>query len=272
MEKNLLLEALKYVYYDHKNNLSNLYQLAKENTRQQTLRTSLGIGWVFFRDMVYFGAFIIFRYLMAGSSEIDGMNFTLYLMVGLIPWNFMNECMNGAVGAIKKNKPILSSMKFPVVTLPTIEVSAIFLKRLFTLLILLFVVIAFGDIRNVTWWMFIYYFASMFIFMCIWNLIFSSLVAISNDFEQFYGAIVSVLFFVMPILWSFENLKPYPWIIRLFKLNPFVYIVEGFRDAVQRGELPDLQYTIYFWGLSFVLICIGSILQYKLKNHYIDLI
>ncbi len=272
MGDNLLVASLKYTIGEHKDNFKSIKSLARETMHQLTLRTSLGLGWVVIRDFVYFGAFIMFRYLMAGGGEVEGMNFTLFLMLGLIPWNFMSECINGAVMAIKSNKHVLSSIKFPITTLSTIEVSAIFMKRMFTLLVMLFVIVAFGDITHVTWWMFIYYFISTYIFMCIWNLIFSALVAVSNDFEQLYRAATSVLFFAMPIMWSFESLTMFPWIIRFNKLIPFVYLIEGFRDACERGDLPDLQYTIYFWGLSLVLLCIGSILQYKLKSHYVDLI
>lgn len=184
----------------------------------------------------------------------------------------MNECINGAVGAIKDHKSVISSLKFPVGILPTIEVSAIFLKRLFTLLFLLFVIIFFGDIQKVTLWMFIYYFVSMYIFMCVWNLIFSALVAISNDFEQLYRAISSIIFFTLPVMWSFDIVKDFPRIIMIFKINPFVYLIEGFRDACYSGTMPNLAYTAYFWGLTLVLFCIGSILQYKLKSHYVDVI
>lgn len=272
MKDNLLFLSLQYIIDEHRQNIKILPKIAIEKMHQQTLRTSLGMGWVFFRDFVYFGVFILFRYLMSGSGQIEEMNFILYLILGMIPWNFMNECINSSIMAIKESRGILSSIKFPIAILPTIDILAVFLKRLFTLIILFIVVIVFGDIRNVTWWMFIYYFLCMFTFMVTWNLVFSALVSISNDFEQLYRAIAGVVFFTMPIIWSFDVIKPYPTIIRIFKLNPFVYIIEGFRDSCVKGNLPDLQYTIYFFCITFVLFCIGSVLQYKLRRHYVDLI
>ncbi len=272
MRENLIIESLKYTINEHRDNKAHIFKIARENMQQQTLRTSLGIGWVFFRDIIYFTVFIVFRYLMAGNGQIEGMHFTLFLMLGMIPWNFMNECINGGVNAVKQSKSMLSAIKYPITTLPTIEIIAIFLKRMFTLIILFVVIFIYGDLADVTWWMFIYYFIAMFVFMVIWNLIFSSLVAISNDFEQLYRAITSVIFFAMPIMWSFEVIKDYPGIIRLFKLNPFVYIINGFREACASGKLPDLEFSIYFWGFCLVLFCIGSILQYKLRRHYVDLI
>lgn len=272
MEKNLLLNSLNYLFEEHKKMKDKMLSLSIENMHQQTLRTTLGIGWVFIRDIVYYVAFIMFRFLMSGGGEVEGINFVLFLMVGLIPWNFMNECISGGVMAIKGNKYMFASIKFPIVVLPTIEVIAIFMKRSFTLLILFFIVFMFGDLRSITYWMVIYYFFCMFALMVVWNFIFSALVAISNDFEQMYRAITSVLIFTMPIMWSFEVLKNQPNIIRLFKLNPFVYIIEGFRAAACTGILPDLEYTIYFWCINLILLIIGAVLQYKLRRHFVDLI
>lgn len=272
MEKNLLLNSLNYLFKEHKDMKNRIFSLSVENMHQQTLRTTLGIGWVFFRDIVYYIAFIMFRFLMSGGGEVEGINFILYLMVALVPWNIINECINGGIMAIKENKGMFSSIKFPIVVLPTIEVIAIFMKRMFTMLILFLVTFVFGDSREITYWMVLYYFICMFVTMVVWNFIFSALVAISNDFEQMYRAVTSVLIFTMPIMWSFEVLKNHPNIIRLFKLNPFVYIVEGFRAAMCTGELPDLEYTIYFWCLNVVLLIIGAVLQYKLRRHFVDVI
>lgn len=272
MNNNLLFVSLKYIFNEYRQNKHNIFNLAKEKMRQQTLRTTLGLGWVALRDIVYFTVFIIFRYVMSGSGSIEGMNFILFLMMGMIPWNFMGECINGGVMAIKNSKSILLSIQFPIVILPTVEILAIFMKRFFTIFIMLIIIIGFGDIHNVTWWMLIYYFLSMFMLMIIWNLIFSSLVAISNDFEQLYKAFASIFFYTIPIIWSFEVLDAYPLIITIVKLNPFVYVIEGFRDACFSGTLPDFEYTFYFWSVCTVMLCIGSILQYKLRRHYVDLI
>ncbi len=270
--KNLIANSVSFFIEEHIKNKDNIYQIAKKNMHQQTLRTSLGIGWVFLRDIIYFSVFIMFRYLMSGSKQVEGMNFILFLMLGMIPWNFMNESINGGVTSIKRSKQLLKSMTFPIVIIPTIEVIAIFMKRVFTILILFIVILIFGDLKNITWWMLIYYFFSMLIFMILWNQIFCSFIALSNDFEQLYKAIVGVMFFTLPIIWSFEVIRDLPWIIRIFKLNPFIYIIEGFRAACQTGILPDREYTIYFWALNSMLFIVSCVLQYKLRRHYIDLI
>lgn len=269
---NTLTKSIKFMIITHIMNVKVIFILGKERAYQQTLRTSLGIGWVFIRDLVYFGVFILFRYIMSGGQDIEGMNYMLYILLGIIPWNFMREVINGGVTIIKSSKPIISSIALSVTILPTVEVIAIFYKRLFTLAILIISILFFGEIFNVNWWLFIYYFCSMFILMLLWNSIFSALIAISNDFEQLYKAVASILFYTLPVIWSFENLKSHVLLIDILKLNPFVYIIDGFRGALQKGMLPSVEYTLYFWVVCLFLFLISSLLQYKLKRHYIDFI
>lgn len=267
-----MFKAIKFILIEHKSNLYRIWQMGISHAKKQTLRTSLGLGWVFIRDMIYFSVFVLFRYLMSGGSEIDGMHFILYLITGKTAWNFINEVLNAGSNAIKSNGAIIKSVKFPITIIPTYEVVAIFYKRLFTLLIPFAVMFFFGDLRTFSPVIFIYYFFSMFIFMVLINFLTSAFVAISEDFNQLYSSITRVIFFSLPILWSFERIEHIGWAKVLLKLNPMVYIITGFRDAYVLGKTPELYYTIYFWGFCLMLFIIGSYTQYKLRRYYSDFI
>lgn len=267
-----MLNAIKIVTIEHKNNLYRIWQMGKSHMKRQTIRTSLGIGWILIRDIVYFTVFILFRYLMSGSHNVDGMHFIVYLITGLIPWFFMNEVINAGAGAIKGNSAIIKSIEFPITIIPTYEVLAIFMKRLFTIVFAFVVIGIFGNIWDFDPLLFIYYFLAMFILMILFNLITSAFIAISQDFNQLYLALTRILFFSLPIIWSFERIQNNFFLLTLLKLNPMTYIIMGFRDAFVLGSLPSLKYTIYFWGICLVLLYIGCYVQYKLRKYYSDFI
>lgn len=265
-----MMEAIKAVFKEHHTNKSKLWLMSKDHMRKQTIRTSLGMGWVFMRDFIYFAVFVLFRYLMSGEKMIEGMHFILYIMTGLVPWFFMNEVINSGVNAIKQNSSIVQSIKFPITILPTIEVVAIFLKRLFTILIAFSTLLMFGNLKDFNIFLFIYYFSLMFLLMVALNLITSALVAISDDFNQLYMAVTRVMFFSMPIIWSFEFINHIAWAKYVLKLNPMTYIILGFRDAFVLGRLPDFEYSIYFFVVLLVMFCVGASIQYKLRRYYSD--
>ena len=65
-----------------------------------------------------------------------------------------------------------------------------------------------------------------------------------------------------------------PVIGRVFKLNPFYYIVSGYRDAlihkVAFWEKWDL--TLYFWIFAVIQFLLGQLIYRRLKPHFADVL
>jgi len=112
----------------------------------------------------------------------------------------------------------------------------------------------------------------MFLLMLGFCWVLSALVAISSDFKELLLAILRVLMFSMPIIWSFEMLVNVPWAVTLLKANPMVYTIIGFKDAFVLGNKPEPGYTIYFWIVTTAFLVIGAYIQSKLRKIYADVI
>ncbi|MBQ5310910.1 MAG: ABC transporter permease, partial [Oscillospiraceae bacterium] len=249
-----------------------LFKMALVNMSKQTLRTSLGVFWVYLHDFVYFFVFCAFRVLMSGSGEIDGIHSVVYLMSGLIPWFFISEVLNAGAASIRLNKVIVQSIKFPITIIPTVEVTAIFLKRAPSFLFIFAVCIYYGYIQSFHPLLFIYFLVCLLLLMYSLILFVSAFVAVSNDLHQFYLMFVRVLLYTMPIVWGYKHIEKYPIIMSVIKANPMVYIFNGFRSAFVTGVLPTAKYTAYFWFCVVFLFMLGSFVQYKLRKYYADVI
>ena len=267
-----MLSAVKYVFKEHYDNRKLLFKMAVVNMTKQTMRTSLGVLWLYLHDFVYFFVFVLFRVLMAGSGEIDGMHPVVYLITGLIPWFFISEVLNVGAASIRSSKPIIQSIKFPITVIPTIEVTSIFIKRFFTFFFVFGVTIYYGYLENINLLLFIYYTAAMLALMYAIVLLVSAFVAISSDLHQFYLIFIRVLIYTMPIIWGYKHIKTHHLLRRIIKINPMVYVLDGYRDAFVRGGFQSMRYTLYFWGVVLVIWMVGSFVQYKLRRYYADVI
>lgn len=266
-----MLKSIKDICKEYQQNIRLLIKMAFLNMDKQTVRSSMGLFWTYFHDIVYILVFIVFRLLIAGGGKIMGMDSTVYMMTGMIPWFFINDVLSQGSMAIRNHRGIVQSIRFPIPLLPTVEVCSIFLKRIFSFAMLFAVVIGFGYIRYFHMALFLYYMICAVVLAAAMNLCISAFVAISDDFRQFYDAMLRVLIYTMPILWDFTHVRSQAVHI-LLRVNPMVYVVKGFRDAFVLGPTQNIGYTIYFWICVLLFFIAGSYVQQRLKKYYADFI
>lgn len=266
-----MLKAIGFILKEHKENYRQIIKMALINTEKQTVRSSLGILWTYFHDIIYILVFIMFRLLISGYGKIDGMNSIVYLLTGLIPWFFISDMLNQGSRAIRSNKGIVQSIRFPITILPTIEVLSIVFRRFFTFFILLIALTLFGYLKCFNIVLFFYYFIALIYLMVSMNLLLSAFVAVSEDFHQFYLAIVRVMIYSLPIMWSFDKVSNTVVHI-LLRVNPMTYIIRGFRNVFVQGMTQDIRYTAYFWVSITVIFAFGCYAQYKLRRYYADFV
>lgn len=265
-----MFEAVKTVVGEHVDNRKLIMKVALEDVNKKMVRTTLGIGWDYVHDIIYFFVFIMFRYLISRSGTVDGVDTISYLVTGLVPWFWMSEVLTASAVAIKAKKSIIQSMSFPITTIPTIDVLSVCIKRIFSFVIVFIVVAIFSGLQAFNIWSFLYYTICLVVILEMINLTISAFVAISTDFHQFYLSFIRVLMYAMPILWSFgafQNSSP----VFLLKLNPLVYVMIGLRSAFLPIYTNSLEYTLYFWVAVIVLFFFGCSIQYRLRKYYADI-
>lgn len=77
-----------------------------------------------------------------------------------------------------------------------------------------------------------------------------------------------------PIMWNMDGMNLPSWITTILKLNPMYYVVAGYRDALinkvwfwEKGAL-----TLYFWGITLLILGAGALVFKKLKIHFADVL
>ena len=115
-----------------------------------------------------------------------------------------------------------------------------------------------------------YYLLSAWAFLTGFALITSSLSAVYRDFFEFLNPIMRLLFYISSVVWPLESLPEN--LQGIMFLNPFAYIVEGYRRCLlyREGFWGNWQQGLYFWGLTLVLLVLGSLLHMRLRRRFID--
>ena len=62
-----------------------------------------------------------------------------------------------------------------------------------------------------------------------------------------------------------------PWMEPIFKLNPFYYIVTGYKDSMITGNW-FWERTLYYWAFTLIVLLCGLKMFKKLRPHFSDVL
>ena len=100
-----------------------------------------------------------------------------------------------------------------------------------------------------------------------------AIVVFFRDLAQIINIALQVGMWATPILWNIGMIND-DKMITLVKLNPLVYIVNGYRNAIYGDEwfFEHFYSSTYFWIFTVTLFCIGSLIFKRLKVHFADVL
>lgn len=246
--------------------------LAKADFKKRFVGSFLGVCWMFIQPIVTVLIYFFIFQLGFKSQPVADVPYVLWLIPAIVPWFFFNEAWGGATNCLYEYQHLVKKMVFKVSILPIIKITASFFVHLIFIWIMLAVYLLFGMNPSI-WWiqMFYYSFCTAFLALGL-SYITASTNAFFKDMGQLVQVILQIGMWMAPIMWS-EKIFPQKYRFVL-KLNPFYYIVEGYRDCFidHVGFWRNPELTLYFWCVAILIFVVGVILFKRLKPHFADVL
>lgn len=255
-----------------------IFTLAKNDFKTKYAGSYLGITWAFVQPVVTVMVYWFVFGLLRGKADqgVMGVPFVLWLIAGLVPWFFIQEALVNGTNALLEYNYLVKKVVFKISILPMVKIiSALFVHIFFVAFVVVLFVIS-GYYPDLYVLQLVYYSFCAFVFILGLSFLTSAVVVFFRDLSQIINIFLQVGVWMTPIMWSFSDLhlKAGSLVVMLLKLNPFYYIVTGYRDALIAKEWfwahPRL--TIYFWAVTAVLFIVGASLFKKLKVHFADVL
>lgn len=247
-------------------------ELAAQDFRMKYLGSQLGIVWAFIQPAVTLLLLWIVTRKALGFSPGEGVPYSLWLLAGAIPWFFLSDSVNHATQSILGYGQLVKKVVFPVGAIPLVKILSALAVHLIFLCILLVVAIVEGYPPGLHALQLPYYLAASLLLLQGICWITSSLIVFVRDIGYLTGIALQALFWLTPIFWSPDRLSP--GLRSLLSLNPFHYIVEGYRDALIRKVWFWSQpaATLRFWAIAVILSLAGVFVFRRLRPHFADLL
>lgn len=250
-------------------NLYNYRELLKSNVKKEIRGkykgSFLGILWSFLNPLLMVAVYaIVFPYIMRIKTD----NYLIFLIIGVIPWNFFTTVMNQGMISIRMNAGILKKVYFPREILPiSVAVSGLVNFLISCIIILVFCI--FGGV-GISWHLILLPLVALMEFILVLGLIFafSAINIYIKDTEYIVQFIMNLLFYGTPILYTTELFpKSLRWVLYL---NPMTHIIDFYRDIFMYHKLPGINSIMFILIVSILVLTIGLAIFRKLEKRFAE--
>lgn len=213
---------------------------------------TLGYLWSILNPLFFT---LILFFLFSRVVKLGIPNYPLYVLSGLLPWNFFQNGILSSLKTVSGNSHLFSKVYFPrhYVILSSVIVSLfLFLLDLIVILPFMFyyrVPFLTPRILALPLWILILVFLVLGLSLC-----FTVVNIYFRDFSFVLQFLFRIGFYVTPIFYS-VSLVPERY-KKVFFANPLVGILEGFRTILYGSghtSLPVVLYSVFFSLASFFL-------------------
>ncbi len=206
-----------------------LFFLVWRDVKVRYKQTAMGVAWVVLQPLVSMVIFsVVFGRLVGVPS--DGVPYPLFAFAALVPWNFFATSLNRCASALVSDANLISKVYFPrLILLLSATLSG--LIDFAIALIISVVLMAWYGVHPTAAMLWVPFFAG---FALLTALAVGVWLAPLNVQYRDVGIVLpfalQVWMFASPVIYS-ASIVPQRWRF-LYRLNPLVSVIEGFRVAL----------------------------------------
>lgn len=262
----LILQGFKRYWY-------LMTQIIMRDFKRKYKRSVLGVVWSLLYPILMMAVMtVVFSHMFRFGTE--GTNYLVYLMTGIILWNYFSEATTSAMTSVVDNFTLINKVYIPKYVFPLSKCLFVGINFLLTL-IPWFGVIALSKIGlgtypasiNVYYLLLPFIFFFFFTFTVGVGLILSCVSVFLRDVFYIYGIILTIWNYYTPVFYSLSILPEK--LQTIFKFNPLYQYINTVRDIVLYGNCPSVRTMIILVGLGLFSLGLGIVIFRKNQDKFI---
>jgi len=232
-----------------------MVNLTLRELRGKYKRSVLGWAWSLLNPLAIMGIFtVVFSLILKippQTGDPSGLkNFAFFLLCGLLPFNYLSNCMMGGMGTLVVNANLIKKTYFPREVLVFANVASWLVAFLIELLVLSVALLVVGN--------FVLPYLPLVILLVIIETAFVTGVALMlsvlnvyfRDVQHLVGILLQLWFYATPIVYpiSYVNNVKNSTLKDIYNLNPMVKFVDAYRNCLYDLRVPSAA----TWGFLLV--------------------
>jgi len=255
---------LKYVYVKY-NFL--LRQLVSRDFKVKYKRSVLGVLWSLLYPVLTMSVMaIVFTNIF--QARIPGVNYLVYLMSGLIVFNYFSEASNLSMSSVVANFSLINKVYMPKYIFPVSKCLFVGINFLLTLIPLYAIILLTGTGLNLYHLLLPFGYACLFLFTLGFSLILSTVAVFLRDMFYIYGVVLTLWTYMTPIMYDLSFIGR-PLFINILKCNPLYWYVDFSRQIILYGRVPELISWLACLGFGLGFLLLGIFVFKKNQDKFI---
>lgn len=242
-----------------------LRELIARDLRLRYRGSMLGALWTLLNPLAEL-AVLLFIFDIVLPLNIP--NYGPFLFTGLLVFGWFQSSLMSATAVIVSNRELVRRPGFPVATLPVVTVAASLVHFVLALPVLGALVVYSGVELTRMLWLMPLLMAVQFVFTLALAYPLAAIHVWFRDTQYLLKVALQLMFYLTPVFYEASAIpKGYDY---LYRLNPIVTIVEGYRDVLLRGAAPPLIPWLVISAVTVVLLVNGLALFRDTSHRFAD--
>lgn len=234
-----------------------LLTLVSRELKAQSKQAFLGYFWVIVQPLLATGLFsvLVQTVLRLNLSETP---YPVFLMVAMIPWQFFVNGVTAGTESLVTNMQLIKQVYFPREILVVYPMAVKLVEALVSVAGLVILVLIFHVPVAPTVLFVLALLPIQLVLMTGLALGFAPLNVAFRDVSRILPILLGFFMYAVPVLYPVSQV-PERFRI-LFMLNPLAVLIEGYRNAVLYGQLPQGPFYLVALAVSLLVLLAGHAL------------
>jgi ABC-type polysaccharide/polyol phosphate export permease len=229
-----------------------IWALALKDLRVRYKRSALGFLWALLNPML---TMVILTIVFSTVMRIPVDHYAIFLLSVLLPWTFFTQALSYSVESIVANGDLLKKVFIGKSVFPVAAILANLINFSLSMIPLVILVLVLRFPFHWTWVYLPIPLLSLIGFTLGCGFFCAAANVFFRDVSHIIQIVLSAWFYASPVIYSLDFVpRRFAW---LFRLNPMVYILDGFRLGIYYGQLPSLESAAMCLTCGIVFLILG---------------
>ena len=239
-------------------------QLVSRDFKTKYKRSILGVFWSFLNPLLTMS---VQYFVFSNIFRNDIPNFAVYLLIGVVMFNFFTESCGLALTSILSNANLITKVYMPKYIYPLTRVLSSVINLGISLIPLLIVCVATGVRFHKSIILSIFFILCLVILCLGVGLLLSTSMVFFRDTQFLWGVLSMMWMYATPIFYPEEILpEKFSFILRI---NPLYYLLKNTRICILDGISPEPIVYIQCMLMVVVILIIGAMVFTRCQDKFV---